>query len=197
MAAAQFFPITGEAVSLDTIVPTGEDLSDNVVIQTLDAYGYTLATYTWNDWQFDTACWIDNNDQKVTGVTFAPGQGLWVYGSSTSQSIQSCGKVGTVDVSVALRAGGTAAGNPFPVDIDLNDIVPQGDDLSDNVVIQTLDAYGYTVATYTWNDWQFDTACWIDNNDNQVTGVTIAAGQGLWIYGSSTSQYVVFPAPEL
>ena len=182
---------------LQSIVPTGDDTSDNVYIQTLDAYGYTLNSYGWNDWAGDTACWVDDDYNPVEGVSFIPGQGLWVQGLSADQGIQTAGSVGKNDVSVTLKSGYTAAGNPFPVAIDLQDIVAEGNDLSDNVYIQTLDAYGYTLTSYAWNDWAAEEPCWVDDDYNPVEGVSIQPGQGLWIQGTSTDQSIVFPAPEL
>ena len=96
-----------------------------------------------------------------------------------------------------LSAGGTGAGNPFPVTIDLQDIVPEGDDLSDRVEIQTLDAAGRTVASYMWNDWANDTACWVDGDFAPIEGVSFTPGQGLWVFGANDAQYIRFPAPEL
>ena len=197
MATAQFANIGTEAMPLQSIVPTGADTSDNVYIQTLTAGGYTLDTYSWNDWAADEPCWVDDNYEKVEGVTFAPGQGLWVQGSSAEQGIQSAGQVGKLDVSVALKSGFTAAGNPFPVAINLQDIVATGEGASDNVYIQTLTAGGYTLDTYSWNDWAADEPCWVDDSYEKVEGVTFAPGQGLWVQGSSTEQAIVFPAPEL
>lgn len=197
MATAQFVNIASGDMPLESIRPTGDDVADNVAIQTLDAYGYTLSNYDWNDWAADEPCWVDGDFNPVKGVTFAPGQGLWVFGSTASQGIQTAGKVGISDVLVQLKSGGTATGNPFPTTIALQDIVPMGDDVADNVAIQTLDAYGYTVANYDWNDWAADKPCWVDGDFNPVEGVEFTPGQGLWVFGSSESQYLRFPAPEL
>ena len=198
MVVAQFLNIgNSEDIPLQSIIATGDDASDNVQIQTLDAFGYTVDAYDWNDWANDSACWVDGDWNPIEGVYIAPGQGLWVMGSSKTQGIQTSGQVGTADVTVALRLGGTITGNPFPVTLDLQDIIAEGTDVSDNVQIQTLDAFGYTVDAYDWNDWANDTACWVDGDWNPVTGVTIAPGQGLWIMGSNGEQYIRFPAPEL
>ena len=204
MTGAQFFNVgVGTAVNLQDIKPTGDDTSDNVIIQTLDAYGHGVATYNWIDYAGDNgdeAAWVDDNYEIVTDVTFEPGQGLWVDGSSAEQGFQSSGKVGTVDVDVSLQAGSTAVVNPFPVGVNLQDILPLGDDTSDNVIIQTLDAYGHGVATYNWIDYAGDNGdecAWVDDNYEIVTDVTFAPGKGLWVDGSSDSQSLRFPAPEL
>ena len=82
-------------------------------------------------------------------------------------------------------------------DVPLQSIIAVGDETSDNVQIQTLDAFGRTVDAYDWNDWANDSACWVDGDWNPVEGVTIAPGQGLLVVGSNNEQYVRFPAPEL
>ena len=204
MYTPQFLNIGGEtSVPLQSIIPVGEDLSDNVYLQTLDEYGRTVNSYNWINWagpNNDQEAWADDDGNIIEGVTFSPGQGLWIYGSSSTQSIQTLGKVGTSDVVVSLVAGAVAAGNPFPVAVDLQDILPEGADLSDNVYIQTLDEYGRTVNSYNWINWagpNNDLEAWADDDGNIIEGVSFAAGQGLWIYGSSTAQSIRFPAPVL
>lgn len=171
-------------------------------MQTLDAYGYTENNYRWTDAggdSWDQIGWVDDDNNIVTEVVFNPGQALWVLGSSVSQFIQTAGKVGSSDVTVQLRYGGTLAGNPFPVNITIGDLLPTGDDTYNNVSIQILDAYGYTSKNYTWTDAGGDTwdqIGWVDNDNNLVTDIVIEAGQGLWILASSNSQYLTFPALE-
>jgi len=190
---------------LEALVPTGDNLSDNVFIQQLDAFGRTVVEYGWVDWAGDSGdqeAWIDTDTFEIAeDVSFTPGQGLWVMGSATSQGIQSAGKVGTSDVSVTLCNGGITTGNPFPVTLDLQDIVPEGENLSDNVFIQTLDAFGRTVIEYGWVDWAGDSGdqeAWIDTDTFEIASdVSFTPGQGLWVMGSSTEQSIRFPAPEL
>ena len=203
MVTPQFAPITGNTISLDSLVPTGENLADNIDIRVLDPFGRTVSgcAYAWNDWVDDNGpCWANGDYEKVEGVTFAPGQGLWVYGKSATQGLQSVGQVGIADVVVTLRDGGTPTGNPFPVAIDLEDILPEGENLPDNVDIRVLDAFGRTVpgCAYAWNDWVDDNGpCWANGDYEKVENVTFAPGQGLWVYGKSTNQFLRFPAPEL
>ena len=190
---------------LESLVPTGDNLSDNVFIQQLDAFGRTVIEYGWVDWAGDNGdqeAWIDTDTFEIASdVTFAPGQGLWVMGSSTSQGIQAAGKVGTDDVSVTLCNGGITTGNPYPVALDLQDIVPEGDNLSDNVFIQQLDAFGRTVIEYGWVDWAGDNGdqeAWIDTDTFEIAeDVSFGPGTGLWVMGSSSAQSIRFPAPEL
>ena len=198
MVVAQFLNVGGNSeIPLQSILATGNDASDNVQIQTLDAFGYTVNAYDWNDWANENACWVDADWNPIEGVTVKPGQGLWIMGSASTQGVQISGQVGNSDVIVTLRAGGTPTGNPFPLSIDLQDIIAEGTEASDNVQIQTLDAFGYTVNAYDWNDWANESACWVDADWNPVSGVEIQPGQGLWVMGSNGEQTIRFPAPEL
>lgn len=201
MVTPQFTGIASANIALETLVPQGDDTSDSVNIRVLDAAGRTIegCEYTWNDWACDYPCWVDGDWTEVTNVSFAPGQGLWVYGASADQALQSAGRVNLEDVVVTLRNGATPTGNPFPVAVDLQDIVAEGEDCSDSVNIRVLDAAGRTIegCEYTWNDWACDKPCWVDGDWNEVVGVTFAAGQGLWVYGSSADQAIRIPAPEL
>ncbi len=190
-------PMSGDTIALSNLVALGDDASDNVTVQTLDAYGRTVDSYTWNNYMYDYECWVDGNYEEVAGVSIAPGQGLFVIASSSEQAIQSAGQVGTSDVLVQLRKNGALAGNPFPVALDLQEIIAEGTEAVDNVTIQTLDAYGRTIDSYTWNDYMYDYACWVNGDYEEVTGVTFNAGQGLFVLGSNSEQYLRFPAPEL
>ena len=58
---------------MESIVPTGDNVADNVSIQTCDAFGYTVDNYNWNDWVAENPCWVDDDYNVVTDVTFAPG----------------------------------------------------------------------------------------------------------------------------
>lgn len=93
MTGAQFFNVGNDsAVNLQDIKPTGDNTSDNVIIQTLDAFGNGVAMYNWVDYAGDEGnqeAWIDfETFQIVTDVSFPPGTGLWVDGSSTGQGLR-------------------------------------------------------------------------------------------------------------
>ena len=193
----QFVGVGGNQIALDALTASGTDASDNVVLSTVDEYGTAVDSYSWNDWALSSACWINDSYEKIEGVTVVPGMAFWTSGSDASQVIQSAGEVGTSDVVVNLRFGYTLVGNPFPVDVALQDIVAGGDEASDNVTMSTIDEYGTAIDTYSWNDWALDSACWINDSYEKIEGVSIAPGVGLWTSGSNSSQYIRIPAPEL
>ena len=201
MVTPQFMPISGETIALDDIVPTGDNLDTDggVYIQTLSAGGLTVDSYQWIDWDGEPTGWCNGDYEVVKGVTFSIGQGLWVGGTSSSEALQTAGKVGTSDISVQLRYGATATGNPYPVAINLQDIVPTGDnvDTDGGVYIQTLSAGGLTVDSYQWIDWDGEPTGWCNGDYEIVENVTFPAGQGLWVGGTKNTEYLTFPAPEL
>ena len=205
LTSAQFTNVTGDQFDLENFIPTGDDVYNAVAINTIDAYGFVTATYTWTDaggegWDTPNV-WVDDDNNIVENVKFAPGQGLWVNGADTAQGLQSAGKVSKVDVAVQLQNGATLCGNPFPVSVALNDIYPTGDDVYNAVAINLLDEYGFVTATYTWTDaggegWDTPDV-WVDDDNNIMENVTFAPGQGLWVNGASGTQYLNIPAPEL
>ena len=206
LAGVQFVTIgDASATPLQSIIPVGDNVSDNVVLQTLDFAGRTVDSYMWIDWagsEGDQEAWVnDETYEIIEGVSFAPGAGLCIQGTTTSQSIQSSGLVGTSDVSVTLRMGNTIVCNPFPVSVDLQDILPTGDNVSDNVVLQTLDFAGRTVDSYMWINWagsEGDQEAWVNDETYEIIeGVSFPGGTGLCVQGTSTAQAIRFPAPEL
>ena len=199
LVAAQFVSVGGGSASLDSLTAAGTDASDNVTLSTVDEYGTAVDTYAWNDWlDSDNPCWVDGDFTPVTGVTVTPGVAFWTSGSDASQVVQSVGEVGLSDVIVYLREGYTLVGNPFPIDISLQDIIAGGTDASDNVTLSTIDEYGTAIDTYACNDWlDSDNPCWVDGDFTPVSDVTFGPGVGLWTSGSDSSQFIRIAAPEL
>ena len=205
LATAQFADVGGAGLTITNFKPTGEDAYNNVNINRLDEYGYVIATYTWSDaggegWDTPDV-WVDDDNNIITDVTFAPGEAALVNGVSTSQGLQSAGEVTLSDLSVQLKNGATLVGNGFPLPVSIADVYPTGEDIYNNVNINKLDQYGYVIATYTWSDaggegWDTPDV-WVDDDNNIITTVNFAAGEGFLVNGSSTSQYLNIPAPEL
>ena len=197
MATPQFINVGGGEMPLESIVP---NTVNDVVIQTLTAGGKTVDSYQYIDWagpDYDQTAWADGDGNIVSNVKFAPGQGLWIQGKDASNQIQTAGEVGTNDITIQLRFGFTAVGNPFPVAVSLQDIVANN---VNTIVIQTLTAGGKTVDSYQYIDWagpDYDQTAWADGDGNIVSDVEFAPGQGLWVQGASDSDAITFPAPEL
>ena len=79
MLTSQFVTIGSTGTDIQTIKGDGDDLYD-FSIQLLDAYGRTTKSFSWDDWSYDTAMWVD--DDGATEYSVAPGEGLWVQGKA-------------------------------------------------------------------------------------------------------------------
>ena len=101
------------------------------------------------------------------------------------------------DIAITLKNGFTPAGNPFPIRVALQDLVVNN---VNTVTIQLLSSSGVALESYQYMDWagpNYDQTAWADLNGTIAEGIYIEPGQGLWIQGSSTSDIITFPAPEL
>ena len=209
-AGAAFVPVDGAAtIDLQDIKVTGyqDSSAAEVTVQTLDAAGRTLQTYTWYDFEDEGTVfygWFNSNDELAEGVTFAPGEGLYAGAPNSSFSLQSAGQVPTSDIAVQLRFGSKHCVNPTPVELDLQDIWISGYDATTGsaaeVTAQTLDAAGRTLQTYTWYDFEDEGTVfygWFDSNDELVENVMLAPGTSFYFGAPSTSFYVNFPGVTL
>ena len=203
MTGCTFVPVAGGNVNIQDIKPTGDNIdTGDVNIQTLNAYGQTIATYSYygaDEWDDGSeAGWYD--DDGLVDVSFAAGTGLWVAAPDAETTLTFSGKVSTSDVVIQLRAGSTATANVMPTDLAIQDILPAGDNIdTGDVNIQTLNAYGQTLATYSYygaDEWDDGSeAGWYD--DDGLVDITFPAGQGLWVAAPDAETTITIPAPEL
>lgn len=203
MTGCTFVPVGGGDVNIQDILPAGSNIdTGDVNIQTLNAYGQTIATYSYygeEEWDDGSeAGWYD--DDGLVDVSFAAGTGLWVAAPDNETTLTFSGKVPTDDVVVQLRAGSTATANMMPTDVNIQDILPVGSNIdTGDVNIQTLNAYGQTIATYSYygeDEWDDGSeAGWYD--DDGLVDVTFPAGQGLWVAAPDAETTITIPAPEL
>ena len=203
MVSPQFLGVSGSEISIDAIVPVNSNDPDyNIEIQVLDAGGRTQED---QDYMWIGGKWCDAiTEEPVTGITFAPGQGLWVfcYTGESNVGLQTAGKVGMSDVLVTLDSdfGAVGAGNPFPVPVALADLLPEAEgevDFEYNIEIQVLDAGGNTQEE---QDYMWIGGKWCDAiTEAPVKDVTFVPGQGLWVFNYTGESGVTlrFPAPEL
>lgn len=205
IVAPQFLTI-GKAdgsFALQDFKPNGEGFVDNVFISLMDKYGLITKSYVWVDYagEGEDKCWADGDtyDWPEEEVFFMPGQGLWIDGVNTDQSVVGSGEVSRSDVLVQLRDKATQTGNPFPTQLALQDITPIGEGFVDNVFISLMDKYGLITKSYVWVDYagEGEDKCWADGDtyDWPEEEVFFAPGQGLWVDAVNTDQYLQFPSP--
>ena len=90
MLTPQFLNVGVEkALPLESLKPVGTDIDTDggIYIETLTAGGTMDQMYQWIDWG-DPVGWCDDSFTLVEGVTFAPGQGLWVGGTGSHESLR-------------------------------------------------------------------------------------------------------------
>lgn len=196
LIGAQFIDIGSEdGYDIQKIVATGADVESAVALQTLTSAGKANETFSWDTWMFveDKPAWID--DVGVATRKFQPGEALWIQGQE-GYTIQTSGQVGTDDVIVNLVNGNIAVNNPFPVTVNIQDIVATGADVESAVALQTLTSAGKANETFSWDTWMFveDKPAWID--DVGVATRDFAPGEGIWVQGQS-GYTLRIPAPEL
>ena len=183
LVAIPFLPIgDAEGYSIQDIIPAGADL-DNVQMQTLTKAGKGDETFAWDTWEYvapGEEAWAD--DKGVATRKFKPGEALWVQGVD-NYTLTTKGEVGKADVIINLVTGNVACGNPFPVEISIQDIVPTGANL-DNIQIQTLTKAGKGDETFAWDTWEYvapGEEAWAD--DKGVATRKFQPGEGLWVQG--------------
>lgn len=206
---ACFVPTTGKAIDLVDLKVTGYDITEgtagDVNVQKLDAFGRTVAIYTYYDVPGEYLGWYTEDEQEVEKgeVTIQPGEGLWTISSKDGFGIQSAGVVPSTDIAVTLRADGFAVVNPTPVSIDLTKIdvsgYENGKGTAGDVNVQKLDAFGRTVAIYTYYDVPGEYLGWYTEDEEEVQDgeVVVEPGQGLWAMSSADGFSLIFPSIQL
>jgi len=204
MIVPQFVGVSADKkIDLQSLVPQGDEVIDTAEIKVLNKGGVGVEDYIWTKGKSigeTSDCWADEDqEEKIEGKTFTPGTGLWVYGED-EQALQSSGQVElTNDIIFNLRQGAIGCGNPYPVEIDLQDILPEGDEIIDTVEIKVLNKGGVGVEDYIWTKGKSigeTSDCWADEDqEEKIEGRKVLPGEGLWVYGED-GQTLRFPVPS-
>ncbi len=190
MITPQFLNIADKSVKLEDLNPGGETEPDYTVnLQTLSDSGATTGMYEWNGAEWETLKGVDASE-----VELKAGEGIWVQAEDTTQWIQSSGKINLAVVKVQLRNGGRMAGNPNATDIYLNELAVEGENTAYEVNVQILSDSGATIGMYEWNGttWEY-----LKGKEPDISKVKFVPGEGVWVQGSDTNQYLVFPGTEI
>ena len=176
-------------MNIQDLIPTGDNVPDDgsIVLQTLSASGGQGDVYLawWGDGWYDT-----NDDTPDTYLN--TGDAAWIAFPDNTVSLQCSGEVKNQEVLSPLVNGSVAIGNPYPVQIDIQDIVPvasEGDvPEAGEIVIQTLSASGGQGDVYLawWGDGWYDT-----NDDTPAT--LLDPGEGIWVASPAATLSLKWP----
>lgn len=212
----QFQNIADENFSLLSFNP-GEEMYGKISVNQIDQFGTSIHTYTWTasargeDGQWNQKGWADDEGNLITDpetVKFIPGESVIISGDEGG--LTAAGQVRKEDVTIQLRNGFTLTGNPFPVAIAVQDILPSSTagiaDTYGQVSLNLIDNFGTSIHTYTWTssargeDGQWNRKGWADDDGLLIdddNNIKLQPGEGVQVSGSSPNHYLTFPAPEL
>lgn len=172
------------ANTVQNLIPDdGLDGEGNDSIQVWNGSGYTF--YYWYSaeaLESEKGGWGDA-DGVLQDAVLTPGEAFWVRASSEAM-IMTSGEVPN-DTDVDIMAGYTLVCNPQPVDVSIQDIVPNGLDGEGNDSIQVWNGSGYTF--YYWYSaeaLESEKGGWGDA-DGVLQTLIIPSGTGFWIRSSA------------
>jgi len=193
-----FITVGGAAeITLDGL---GGDLAEFDSVQVMDADFATASEYFWLESGSaapGVTGWYDGETSALAGDTVITAGSSVLYSSQGATELIFSGEVNTQDVSVVTGAGFTAVGNPFPVDITLDDIAFGG--ISEFSSVQFVDGDAATAAEYFWLEAGSaapGVTGWYDGETSALAGDTVvAAGAGFLFSEQGTSTTITFTSP--
>ena len=184
-----FSEVGAAQMNIQDLIPSGDNVPDDgsIVLQTLSSSGMQgdVLLSWWGDGWYD-------GDDNTPDTYLDTGDAAWIYFPDNTLTLNSAGEVKNQEVLSPLVNGSVAIGNPYPVQIDIQDIVPvasEGDVPEDgSIVIQTLDPYGMQgdVLLSWWGDG------WYDGDDN-TPATLLAPGEGVWVASPSATLSLKWP----
>ena len=188
-----------DSINIQDIKPIGDDVDGEggINLQTLTASGTAGdVQLAWWDDGSDSG-WYDENDD--TPDTFiSKGTSLWISFPNATTKLNIAGEVQNAAVDLPLVQGATAIGNPYPIAINIQTVIPIGDDVDGEggINLQTLTASGTAgdIQLAWWDDGS--DSGWYDENDD-TPATMIQPGEGLWVSSPNATTSLRFPGFSL
>lgn len=184
-----FIPVGSKdgILTLRDIVPTGFSFDDADQVTFFNSDGEIVLTVTY----YDGEGWIDPvSDADLNATPLSIGNGIFASVKNKAHFLSS-GEVIDSGVDVKVPKGYAFLGNPLPIDLTLEDVLPSDSfsfDNSDQVVFFDLDGFGYLTATYS------DELGWIDPVSDDYLGTTpFPIGEAVYVSAEYESTFS-FPA---
>ena len=184
-----FAEVGAAQMNIQDLIPTGDNVPEDgsIVLQTLSSTGGQGDVFL--SWWGDG--WYDENDD-TPDTYLNTGDAAWIAFPDNTVSLTCSGEVKNQEVVSPLVNGSVAIGNPYPVQIDIQDIVPvasEGDvPESGEIVIQTLSATGGQGDVFLswWGDG------WYDEND-ETPATLLDPGEGIWVASPAATLSLKWP----
>ncbi|MBQ4440009.1 MAG: hypothetical protein II909_02570 [Kiritimatiellae bacterium] len=185
---------------IKVLTTAGADYASNnkVKMQKLSVAGEYLTLY---NYRLSKGGWCQGSTYVGTAaVTFADGEGVALYNGDASElKLQVSGAVNLTPVSTAIpTASYKIIGNPTPVSVDLQDVIPYlGENIcsaNNKVKVQKIGTDGEYGTLYNWRQ---SKGGWCQGSTFVGENVvTLAPGEGLAVYnGESEAVTLKFPSP--
>ena len=188
-----------DVINIQDIKPVGDNVDGEggINLQTLTATGTAGdVQLAWWDDGTDSG-WYDENDDTPDAM-IAKGQSFWISFPDATTKLNIAGEVRNASVDIPLNQGFTAIGNPYPVAINIQTVIPIGDDVDGEggINLQTLTATGTAgdVQLAWWDDGT--DSGWYDENDD-TPATMIQSGEGLWVSSPNATTSLRFPGFSL
>ncbi len=180
------------------------------ILRILDEDGVKITEYYWytpDGWFYDdsyVAGWYKADETLEEETTFDRGTGIYLYVTHDKDvKLQFSGSVAKEQTEIPLYIGVNVTGNATPVSRKLQEIKLSDDAAGDGTeILRILDEDGVKVTEYYWytpDGWFYDdsyVAGWYKADETLETTMTIAPGQGIYIYKqSSDAVSLVLPKP--
>ena len=188
-----------DSINIQDIKPVGEDVDGDgaINLQTLTASGTAGdVQLAWYDDGTDSG-WYDASDD-TPDILITKGTSFWISFPNATTKLNIAGEVQNAAVDLPLVQGATAVGNPYPIAINIQTVIPVGDDVDGDgaINLQTLTASGTAGdVQLAWYDDGTDSG-WYDASDD-TPATMIQPGEGLWVSSPNATTSLRFPGFSL
>ena len=217
MAGASFVSVGSEALDIQDIVPQGDNAEGGTWIKWWDPVAKKYSAnvyYVYEMYDPETDATLPNSqgwadaDWYPIEKTFAPGEGFWFQAANDNVKIVVSGQVDqptTQYLSLPLTKGAQRmVQNPFPTDLDIQDIVLDGDNAEGGSWIKWWDPvakkYGANVY-YVYEMYDPETDATLPNSQGWADAdwypieKTFSVGDGFWVQSANDGVDISFPNP--
>ena len=191
-----FTGIGTTSINIQNVKPIDDPGDMTTNIQLVGDDGNIPSTYVWltEDASGFEDGWY-NDDLELVDVTINPGQGFLIYTETDNLKVEVAGEVKIGDINYINALGFNAIGNASPIDVDIQDIIPQDDPGDMTTNIQIVGADGNIPSTYVWLTEEasgFEDGWY--NDDLELVEATIVSGQGFLLYTETNGLVVKIPS---